>query len=69
MIATYDKMCLIGPYMRRNGTVKLSRELRNKISKSICKEFITKEREVNAVSVEHLRGYFLVKIGRNHECV
>ena len=46
VVVTYDAKCLIGNYLRRNGIVRLSREFINNISKKICKEFITKEREV-----------------------
>ena len=42
--------------MRRNSIVRLSREFGNNKSKKICTEFITKEREKDAVSAEHLRG-------------
>ena len=42
--------------MRRNGIVRLLREFINNISKKNCKEFITEEREVDAVSAEQLRG-------------
>ena len=56
MVVTCDTMCLIGHYLRRNGIVRLSGEFINNIRKKICKEFITKEREVDAVSAERLRG-------------
>ena len=46
MVVTYDTMCLIRHYIRRNGIVRLSREIRKNISKKVCKEFITKEGEV-----------------------
>ena len=43
-------------FFRGNGIVRLSRELVNNIRKKICKEFITKEREVDAISADHLRS-------------
>ena len=52
VVVAYDTMCLIGYYLRRNDIVRLSRKFINSISNKNCKEFITKKREVDAVSTE-----------------
>ena len=36
---------------------RLTREFRDYVNQKNCREIIIKEREVDAVSVEHLRGY------------
>ena len=36
---------------------RLTKEFRDYVKQKICREIITKEREVDVVSVEHLRGY------------
>ena len=42
--------------MRKDGGVKLAREFIDNICKKISKEIITVEREMDAITAEHLRG-------------
>ena len=55
-VFTTKAMCLVS-HLRKDGGVKLPREILESICKKSDREFITVEREMNAITAEHLRGW------------
>ena len=54
-VFTNKAMCL-SSHLRNDSGVKLAREFIDYICKKISKEIITVEREMDAITAEHLRG-------------
>ena len=54
VVSTNKVMCL-SSHLRKDGSVKLAREFIEYISKKVSKEINTVEREIDAITAEHLR--------------
>ena len=54
-VSTNKAKCLIS-HLRKDGGVKLAREFIDYNCKKNCKQIITVEREMDAITAEHLRG-------------
>ena len=57
-----NKAIILRSHFRKDGGVKLAREFIDFICKKISKEIITVEREMDAITAEHLRGLIYIEV-------